>query len=98
MEKFNICVLYKAKSGKAREAFVKELTELGVLKAIRAENGCLKYEYFNSFDDETSLVLYEEWLDKSCQEEHMKQPHMEIAMQVKAKYIDRVEIKQIKIL
>ena len=98
MEKFTICVLYKAKSKETREKFVSELAEKGILSAIRAENGCLKYEYFTSLDDETSLVLFEEWLDKSCQEEHMKQPHMSEAMQIKAKYIESVEIKQIKIL
>ncbi|MBQ7412052.1 MAG: antibiotic biosynthesis monooxygenase [Clostridia bacterium] len=97
MEKFTICVIYKAKSALAREEFVKELEKSGVLSSIRAENGCLKYEYYNSVEDETRLVLFEEWQDKECQQVHMTQPHMRTAMEIKAKYIDSAELKQIKI-
>ena len=39
MEKFTICVIYKAKSALAREEFVKELEKSGVLSSIRAEKG-----------------------------------------------------------
>ena len=28
-----------------REAFVRKVTETGVLAAIRAEDGCLRYDY-----------------------------------------------------
>ena len=29
-----------------REAFVSKVTETGVLAAIRAEDGCLRYDYY----------------------------------------------------
>lgn len=98
MEKFTICVIYTAKDKEARDTFVEELKNNGVLDAIRSENGCLKYEYYSSLEDETKLVLFEEWQDKSCQQVHMTQPHMKTAMEIKQKYIDKVEIKQINIL
>lgn len=96
MENFTICVIYKAKEKGAREAFVSELSSSGVLDLIRAENGCLKYEYYYSADDECKLVLFEEWQNKECQKIHMTQPHMKTAMEIKAKYIDSATLKQIK--
>ncbi len=98
MEHFTICVIYQAKSKEARDAFVRELAEAGVLNAIRSENGCLKYQYYNAVEDDKRLVLFEEWLDKGCQQVHMTQPHMKTAMEIKAKHIDSVELKQIEIL
>lgn len=97
MEKFTICVIYKAKNERARELFVNELSERGVLELIRNENGCLKYEYYYSSDDKTKLVLFEEWQSKECQQIHMTQPHMKTAMEIKAKHIDSAELKQIQI-
>lgn len=98
MEKFTICVVYTAKNSKAREEFVKELHKTGVLSLIKGENGCLKYEYYNSVDDETKLVLFEEWENKECQQIHMTQPHMKTAMDIKSKYIEKAELKQISML
>ena len=84
MENFTILVIYKAKSVGDRENFVKELTERGVLTAIRNE-------------DEKTLVLYEKWESPAHQKVHMTQPHMKTAMDIKAKYIESVELKKVDI-
>lgn len=94
---FTILVIYKAKYEGAREEFVKELTERGVLDAIRAENGCLNYEYYYSNEDKCKLVLFEKWESTDHQKIHMTQPHMALAMEIKSKYIDSAELKQIDI-
>lgn len=94
---FTILVIYKAKSENAREAFVKELTESGVLAAIRSENGCLAYDYYFSNDDKLKLVLYEKWASREHQKVHMTMPHMVTAMEIKSKYIDSAELKQIDV-
>ncbi len=97
MENFTILVIYKAKSVGDRENFVKELTESGVLTAIRNEDGCFAYDYYFSNEDEKTLVLYEKWESPAHQKVHMTQPHMKTAMDIKAKYIESVELKRIDI-
>ena len=97
MENFTILVIYKAKSENERELFVKELTESGVLNAIRSEDGCLAYDYYFSNEDKCKLVLYEKWASREHQKVHMTMPHMTTAMEIKSKYIDSAELKQIDI-
>lgn len=97
MDNFTILVIYKAKYDGAREKYVKELTEKGVLDAIRAENGCLNYEYYYSNEDKCVLALYEKWESAEHQRVHMTQPHMALAMEIKSKYIESAELKQIDI-
>ncbi|MBR2024402.1 MAG: antibiotic biosynthesis monooxygenase [Clostridia bacterium] len=97
MENFTILVIYKAKSENARELFVKELTESGVLSKIRNEDGCLAYDYYFSNEDEKTLVLYEKWESPEHQKVHMTQPHMKTAMEIKAKYVESVQLKRIDI-
>lgn len=97
MENLEILVIYKAKSVGDRENFVKELTESGVLTAIRNEDGCFAYDYYFSNEDEKTLVLYEKWESPAHQKVHMTQPHMKTAMDIKAKYIESVELKRIDI-
>ena len=97
MENFTILVIYKAKSVGDRENFVKELTERGVLTAIRNEDGCFAYDYYFSNEDEKTLVLYEKWESPQHQKVHMTQPHIKTAMDIKAKYIESVELKRIDI-
>ena len=97
MENFTILVIYKAKNKDDRENFVKELTESGVLTAIRNENGCHAYDYYFSNEDEKTLVLYEKWESPAHQKVHMTQPHMKTAMDIKSKYIESVQLKKIDI-
>ncbi len=97
MENFTILVIYKAKCEGAREEFVKELEKSGVLDAIRAENGCLSYDYYFSNEDKCQLVLYEKWESTEHQKIHMTQPHMKVAMEIKAKYIESAALKRIDI-
>ena len=97
MNEFTILVIYKAKGEGDREAFVKELTESGVLNAIRNEEGCLAYDYYYSHDDKNALVLYEKWESVEHQRVHMTQPHMKTAMEIKSKYIDSAQLKKIEI-
>ena len=90
---FEILVIYTAKSKEHANDFVCKMTESGVLDAIRAENGCLKYEYFLNGKD--TILLYEAWESPEHQKIHMTQPHMKTAMEIKQKYIDNVLIKKL---
>ena len=97
MNSFTILVIYNAKNEGDRESFVKELTEKGVLDAIRGEDGCQAYEYYYSNEDAKVLALYEKWESPEHQKIHMTQPHMKTAMEIKSKYIDSVKLKKINI-
>lgn len=88
MEKtFMLTVTYKAKPGCAR-AFVEELEASGVAAAVRAEDGCIHYDYYFSAKDENEVFLFEEWTSQNHQQIHLTQPHMPQLRQIKEKYIE----------
>ena len=83
---YTIYVIFKCLPGK-REAFVKRVREEGVLDAIRAEDGCRRYDYYFSEEDKNEILLIEAWDTKHHQEVHIGQPHMETLRSFKDEYI-----------
>ena len=83
---YRIYVVFDCIPGK-REAFVKAVTEKGILSAVRAEDGCHRYDYYFSEADANQLLLIEEWETKRHQEIHIKQPHMALLREMKSDYI-----------
>ena len=56
-----LLVTYKMKNG-STEAFLSELSGMGIPEIVRAESGCLRYDYFLPADGSTDCVLLvEEW-------------------------------------
>lgn len=82
-------VKYSARPGMAH-AFVEEAESSGVADRIRAEKGCLKYDYYYSAKDENVVLLIEQWVQPEDQQVHMTQPHMDTLRQIKSRYIDSV--------
>ena len=70
-----------------REAFVRKVTETGILAAIRAEDGCIRYDYYFAEADPNELLLIEQWESKAHQQTHIGQTHMAQLRQFKADYI-----------
>ncbi|MBO5845516.1 MAG: antibiotic biosynthesis monooxygenase [Clostridia bacterium] len=70
-----------------REAFVEFMKQEGILAAIRAEDGCLRYDYYFSDSDRDELLLIEAWESKHHQQVHIGQPHMDRMREVKDDYI-----------
>lgn len=70
-----------------REAFVEAVRREGILSAVRAEDGCLRYDYYFSEADENELLLIEAWESKRHQEIHIGQPHMARLREIKDDYI-----------
>ena len=70
-----------------REAFVEAVRREGILSAVRAEDGCLRYDYYFSEADENELLLIEAWESKRHQEIHMTQPHMALLREFKDEYV-----------
>ncbi|MBS6311103.1 MAG: antibiotic biosynthesis monooxygenase [Firmicutes bacterium] len=70
-----LSVNYFAKPGR-REEFLWRIVEDGILAAIRAEEGCLRYDYYLSCQNEDEILLLEEWDTAEHQRTHMEQEHM----------------------
>lgn len=79
-------VTYTAKPG-CREAFVRNVVTEGVLTAVRAEEGCLGYDYYFSAQEEDVVLLVERWESEAHLRVHMTQPHMATLRQLKEKFL-----------
>ena len=77
-----LSVNYFAKPGR-REEFLRRIVESGILSAIRGEDGCLRYDYYLSCQNEDEVLLLEEWESEAQQQVHMEQEHMKQLMEIK---------------
>lgn len=68
-------IYYTGEKGAAR-AFAQEMTRRGVVEAIRAEEGNLRYEYFFPMDDPETLLLIDQWRDQAAIDAHHASPMM----------------------
>ena len=66
---------YKGTSGSAR-AFVEEMESSGIADAIRAEEGNLRYEYFQPIGDPETVLLIDSWSDQAAIDAHHASPMM----------------------
>lgn len=94
---YTICVKFHCHAGK-REAFIQKMQETGILAAIRAEDGCEKYDYYLSEKDPDELLLIEVWASKDHQQIHLTQPHMAQMRTFKDSYIAKTTLHEIAIL
>lgn len=83
---------------KKREAFIQKVKDTGILDSIRAENGCIKYDYYLSEKDENELLLIEKWQSKDHQQIHLKQPHMAKLQQFKNDYISKTTLGEVQLI
>ena len=82
-------VRYLAKPG-CRETFLRQLTTHGVIDAIRREDGCLRYDYFLSVQNEDEILLVEQW-----QQAHLRAPHMDRLRQLKSEYVADAQLGRV---
>lgn len=75
-----------------RESFLRALAQAGVVDAIRAEAGCLRYDYYLSLRDENEILLIERWTDADAQKVHMTQPHMQELKTIKERFVSATAI------
>ncbi len=68
-------IYYTGKNGAAR-AFAEEMTRSGVVSAIRAEEGNLRYEYFFPMEDPETVLLIDRWRDQEAIDAHHASPMM----------------------
>ena len=83
---------------KKREAFIKMVKDTGILEAIRAEDGCIRYDYYLSEKDANELLLIEQWESRQHQQIHLTQPHMALLRQFKGDYVTDTVLGEVALL
>ncbi len=79
-------VIYTVREGQ-KQAYFEALEKSGAPDKVRAEEGCLKYEYRPEEGPADELHLYEEWVSPEHQKVHMTQPHMKDIMALKDEFV-----------
>ena len=62
--------LYYTGSNGSAKAFAEEMEASGIAEAIRAEDGNLRYQYFQPLDDPETILLIDSWRDQAAIDAH----------------------------
>lgn len=76
---------YKGINGNAR-AFADEMESSGIADSIRAEEGNLRYEYFQPIDDPETVLLIDSWTNQAAIDAHHASPMMRQLAELREKY------------
>lgn len=93
---YTIYVKFDCLEGK-REAFIQKVKQTGILEAVRAEDGCIRYDYYLSEKDPNELLLIEQWESKNHQQIHIEQPHMAELRSFKNDYIINTKLGEVEL-
>ena len=66
--------------------FVEEMISSGTVDAIRAEEGNLRYEYYQSLDDPETILLIDSWVSQEAIDAHHATPMMATIAALREKY------------
>ena len=78
-------IYYTGNHGNAQN-FVQERFSSGVVSAIRAEEGNLRYEYFSPIEDGETVLLIDSWKDQRSLDLHHASWMMEKIASLRTKY------------
>ena len=76
---------YTGTDGNARK-FAEEMVSSGTVDAIRAEEGNLRYEYYQSIDDPETILLIDSWANQKAIDKHHATPMMDTIAKLREKY------------
>ena len=76
---------YTGIDGNARK-FAEEMISSGTVDAIRAEEGNLRYEYYQSMDDPETILLIDSWVNQEAIDKHHATPMMDTIVRLREKY------------
>ena len=76
---------YTGTDGNARK-FAEEMISSGTIDAIRAEEGNLRYEYYQSLDDPETILLIDSWVNQEAIDKHHATPMMDTIAKLREKY------------
>ena len=83
---YTIYVVFKCIEGK-REEYIEKLKAEEIVDAVRAEDSCIRYDYYFSEKDPDEILLIEAWESKKHQEIHIEQPHMVRLRELKPEFV-----------
>lgn len=78
-------IYYTGQNGSAR-AFAREMTQSGVVSAIRSEAGNEGYAYFFPMEDPETVLLIDRWRDQAAIDAHHASPMMGQIAALREKY------------
>ncbi len=78
-------IKYSGTDGNALK-FAEEMTASGTVAAIRAEEGNLRYEYYQSLDDPETVLLIDSWVSQEAIDRHHATPMMATIAALREKY------------
>lgn len=80
-----IHIYYTGQNGNAGK-FAREMLTSGIVEEIRAEQGNLKYEYFQPVEDPETILLIDSWEDQAALDLHHKSSMMGKIIELREKY------------
>ncbi len=84
---------YTGKDGNARK-FAEEMTQRGIVAAIREEEGNERYEYFFPMEDSETVLLIDRWKNQEALDIHHKSPMMKEIAELREKYKLRLRVER----
>ena len=78
--------LYYKGTNASAKAFADEMESSGIAAAIRAEEGNLRYQYFQPLDDPETILLIDSWTDQAAIDAHHASPMMAQLAALREKY------------
>lgn len=82
----NFYVMYDFESKEMRDGFIEEISQKKIAETTRAEDGCIRYDYFYPVETDKKIFLWEQWDSAEAQQRHTEQPHFAVIGQIKEKY------------
>ena len=80
-----INIYYKGSNGSAK-AFADDMISAGIVDDIRAQEGNLRYEYFQPFDEPETILLIDSWINQEAIDKHHASPMMKKIAELRDKY------------
>jgi len=78
--------IYYTGTNSSARSFAEEMVENGIVSAIRAEDGNLRYEYFFPMNDPETVLLIDQWQDQTAIDRHHTSPMMAQITVLREKY------------
>lgn len=78
--------LYYTGADGAARAFAEEMEATGTADKIRAEEGNVRYRYFQPLDDPQTVLLVDAWADQAALDAHHASPLMDKIAELRDKY------------
>ena len=88
---------YTGTNGNALK-FAEEMISSGTVEAIRAEEGNLRYEYYQSLDDPETILLIDSWANQEAIDLHHASPMMEKIAKLREKYDLHMTVERYSII